>query len=394
MKVDKRDPRHWVYLLAFGAWVLAAWLLRPLWRRRRRRGVPTIVLYGHKLSGNLLALHRAMVAAPGEWRVVFLTMDPAYHARLRRDGVGSCLATGPGCLALLLRARAVVSDHGLHPLAWLVGRSDLRFVDVWHGIPFKGFDADDFRLQRRYDETWVASPFLARLYIERFGFDPGKVHATGYARTDALARPPGDRAQRFEALGLSRWADRRVVLFAPTWVQDDRGRSLYPFGIDEGEFLGALAAACRRSGAVLFVRRHLNSGTGNPAAGEDVVFVPFAEYPDTEALLAISDLLVCDWSSIAFDFLVLDRPTIFLDVPPPFRKGFSLGPEFRHGRVVGDMRTLLEACSRYLDDPGAWQRDLAGRPAAIAEAVYGGMADGHSTERCLARLRSLLGPGG
>ena len=28
--------------------------------------------------------------------------------------------------------------------------------------------------------------------------------------------------------------------------------------------------------------------------------------------------------SIAFDYLLLDRPTLFLDIPAPFKKGFSL----------------------------------------------------------------------
>jgi CDP-glycerol glycerophosphotransferase len=390
MKVDKRNPRHWLYLAAFGLQVVAAWLLRAA--RAPAAGEPVVVLYGHKLSGNLLALHREMQLPGAGVRPVFLTMDPQYHARLRREGVESCLAWSPQCLGLLRRARAVVSDHGLHPLAWLVGRSHLRFFDVWHGIPFKGFDADDFRLQQRYDETWVASPALAAMYVRRFGFEPARVHATGYARTDALVVPREDRDACLARFGLSRWAGKRFVLFAPTWAQDADDRSLFPFGQTQEEFLGALSQACREAGAVLLVRRHLNSGVAAADTPEDVVFLPFAEHPDTEALLGISDLLVCDWSSIAFDYLLLDRPTIFLDVPPPFRKGFSLGPEYRHGKVVAGMDGMLDAVRRYLADPSAYARDVGDRPARVAAEVYGGMADGRAASRCLARLRRHLLP--
>src|SRR5690606_40302310 len=72
----------------------------------------------------------------------------------------------------------------------------LRFFDVWHGIPFKGFDADDFRVQHRYDECWVASPLLRDLYIQRFGFEPQRVVATGYARTDRSEERRGGKVSR------------------------------------------------------------------------------------------------------------------------------------------------------------------------------------------------------
>ena len=86
-------------------------------------------------------------------------------------GDEACLASTPACARLLASANAIVSDHGLHAMQPLLSLSNLKFFDVWHGIPFKGFDADDFRVQHRYDETSVASPLLAELYVTRFRFD-------------------------------------------------------------------------------------------------------------------------------------------------------------------------------------------------------------------------------
>jgi len=42
--------------------------------------------------------------------------------------------------------------------------------------------------------------------------------------------------------------------------------------------------------------------------------------------LLASDVLICDRSSIPFDHLLLDRPTLFRDLPAPSRNGFSLRP--------------------------------------------------------------------
>lgn len=386
MKVDKSKPSHWFRLFRFGSAVLLAWALRKFVGRQQRQ---RIVLYGHKLSGNLLEIHRAMVA-DSDLEPIFLTMDPDYHAELSAGGVDSCLAGSLASARLLAEARAVISDHGLHALSWMVGRSSLKFFDVWHGIPFKGFDADDFRVQHGYDEVWVASPLHKQLYEEKFGFDPGRVWTTGYARTDPLVLPRSGRPEELARFGLTALHSRRLVLFAPTWKQDARNRSLFPFGLEESDFLDRLAAQCRAQDATLLVRKHLNSGKHATAAPDDVVYVPFAEYPDTEALLALSDLLICDWSSIAFDYLLLDRPTIFLDVEPPFKKGFSLGPEYRFGAVVADMEAMLGAVRRYLAEPASYRAEVGDRPRQVLAQVYGDRPDGIASRRCIERLKSHL----
>ena len=175
MKVDKRNPAHWLLLAGF--WLQAALgiALRPF--LRSRDGI--VVLYGHKLNGNLLALQRHLLANPeAGLRPVFLSMDRDYLRELRAQGIDACWASGPACVGLLARAQALVSDHGLHTLGpWraLYQKLGLRFFDVWHGIPFKGFDADAFRVQHRYDETRVAADSCRDLWVERFGFDPARV---------------------------------------------------------------------------------------------------------------------------------------------------------------------------------------------------------------------------
>ena len=269
--------------------------------------------------------------------------------------------------------------------------SNVKFFDVWHGIPFKGFDAEDFRVQHRYDEIWVASPLHERLYLERYGFEREKVKVTGYARTDRLVTCAETEDELLRRFALEATRGRKRVLFAPTWKQDAAGRSGFPFGAEAPAFFAGLEAVCQRTNAVLLFRAHLNSAEGRDlAAAGNVIAVPFADHPDTEGLLQLSDVLVCDWSSIAFDYLLLDRPTIFLDVPSPFAKGFSLGPEYRFGAIAPDMPTLLDRLERALSDPADYHWEFSVRHADIRERVYAEFADGHAAERCVARLRQAL----
>lgn len=386
MKINRRNPRHWILLALFGANVVAAVLLRWLVRESPSG---CVLLYGHKLNGNLAAIREHALADGFQSPMVFLTMDPSYHRQLLSEGIPSLLAISPRCILRLARARAIISDHGLHALELLARLTRIGLFDVWHGIPFKGFDPNDFAVQHHYDEAWVASPLLKSLYVEKFGFKPDRVAVTGYARTDALVAPTESIDDLRARLGLERIGGRKVLLFAPTWKQDSEGRSLFPFGATRAQFFAGLEQVCREEGAVVLFRAHLNSDEV-PSAGDYLISVPHARFPDTEAILRLSDVLVCDWSSIAFDFLLLDRPTIFLDVEPPFAKGFSLGWEYRFGAIVTDMPSLLARIAECLRTPEAYCREFSSRHAHVREQVYGSYADGKSARRCLDQLQSYL----
>jgi CDP-glycerol glycerophosphotransferase len=357
-------------------------------RRGRRR--KKVVFYGHRLAGNLFPVHRKLVQEHGD-RIdtAFLTMDPGYFRLLESRGERVIFAVSPAAVAWLARVDAIVTDHGLHAMRAMLPLGGVKFFDAWHGIPFKGFDPADFRDQRRYDETWVASPLMADIYRDAYGFAPERVFATGYARTDALVDGSVAAGDVRQELGIPDGA--KVVLFAPTWRQDDPRRSPYPFGVPADEFLGRMSAFAARHGVVVVVRGHLNEGGNAEIPHPGLMSLAFAEYPWTERLLQAVDVLVCDWSSIAFDYLLLDRPAIFLDVPAPFAKGFTLDASWRYGEVVGSCEALLAALEHAVADPAGFMADHEARMRDIRTRVYGGMDDGKATGRCVRRLLSALG---
>lgn len=383
MKIDKINPRHWLSLILFGMNTLAALAIRPFFHKRNGKNV---VLYGHQLNGNLLAIHDYWRRkARTDFSMVFLTMDKNYQQQLLKEEVNSVLATRPNAFFLLLRADAIVSDHGLHVMSILLRWSSIKFFDVWHGI---SFDADPLPIQRRYDEVWVASPSHARRYVEMQGFDPDIVKVTGYARSDRLVRQEEDLRAIRRAFDLDGEGVGKIILFAPTWKQDSAERSVYPFGMDGQAFLQRLSAVAEQADATLVVRLHLNSAIDLGVSRQGrVVHRPSADYPDTEALLLISDILICDWSSIAFDYLLLDRPTLFLDVEPPFdKRGLALGPEYRYGRIIVSMNDLEHALRDDLHSPAAYHEQFGERAMSTRQAIYADYADGQAARRCIQRL--------
>lgn len=384
MKVDIRKPRHWVLLLQQSVYTLVAIVLRRLGRRPDK---PLVVLYGHQLSGNLKALYREWSSA-GEagLDLYFLSLDPEYSLKLKREGIRVLQCNKLADMLKLGQAFALVSDHGLHMMTPLVRFTDIVFIDVWHGIPFKGFTPRDFSLQRRYDEVWVSSPLLQQIYEEKFGFEAGKVHSLGYARTDKLFNRAHPDPSFRDIANLP--PGHRIVLYAPTWKQDDSGRELFPFDQEEESFIESLSAVCCAHDAILVIRSHLNAHI-HERNFRNVIYCSQREFADTEDLLLESDILICDWSSIAFDFLALDRPTIFLDVEPPFNNGLTLGKEYRFGKIVGDMAALCDALRHSLECSNSYRLDQGSVHRSVTAEVYGGNTDGQVARRQLARLLSL-----
>ncbi|WP_339675120.1 CDP-glycerol glycerophosphotransferase family protein [uncultured Zhongshania sp.] len=383
MKVDKRNPWHWLWLglMTFNA--LLAVLLRRFIASNNQ-----VVLYGHKLNGNLGAIYRESLKYD-ELSLTYLTMDYPYYRQLKRQGISVVWAGSPQALKLIVRAKALISDHGLHSLVLLLDYSSLRFIDVWHGIPFKGFDKDDFKVQHRYDEIWVASEFMADLYEKKFGFKRQKLKATGYARTDVLVNPgkiSRDELMREYDIPVT---DRKVILYAPTWKQDDAERSLYPFGMVETEFLRELSQVAEEHSCIFLIRMHMNASQGSKQS-ENIYAVPADKYPNTERLLLLTDILIYDWSSIVFDFLLLDRPAIYLDVPPPFRKGFSLDGSYRYGEAVKDLAEFKLVIAESVETLEAGLPSIDEQRETIKTLVYQHYADGSSSDRACQEVLRIV----
>lgn len=385
MKLNSRNPEH-VLLAgrAMGA-SMCAIVGRALIPRRH-----VIVFLGHRLAGNLLSFYEALRDHP-DCEPVFVDLDKGYVDELRGQGYRCAWLGGTEAIRVLRSAAAVVSSHGPQVLEPFMRLTRVPSIDVWHGIPYKGWHPSEFRSLRRYDRFLVSSPDLARMHAEMYGFREGQVVATGYGRVDRLVvHTRGDVQEAKAAIGLD--PEVPLVLFAPTWAQDDPNRSFIPFGVSSGEFFGRLIRVVESLGARLAVRAHLNAPK-EIGQTDTVLNLPFADYPDTEMVLLATDILVCDWSSIAFDFLVLDRPTIFLDVPAPFSGGFTLGPEHRFGEVVGDMEHLEFALARYLAEPSAYLEEHRDEIKMVRQVAYGGLDDGCATERYVSVLDDLLARG-
>ncbi len=218
----------------------------------------------------------------------------------------------------LASSRYIVTNG--HLPDWIERRPGQVIVQTWHGTMLKkiGHDIDTLHFDRRYQEKlaleakqWsmvVSSNRFSTPILKRaFSYD-GEILEAGYPRNDYLYSPERDAiaARVKEKLGLP--AGKKVVLYAPTWRDDQahsRGQFLFDLRID-------LEDAQRRLGEdhVLLIRRHSNVVDLVPGAGNGFVW-DVSEYPDIADLYLAADMMITDYSSVMFDYAHLKRPMLF-----------------------------------------------------------------------------------
>ncbi|WP_335939080.1 bifunctional glycosyltransferase/CDP-glycerol:glycerophosphate glycerophosphotransferase [Streptomyces sp. PTD5-9] len=295
-------------------------LLRAAYRSRRGAPARDTVLYssfdGRQYSDSPRAVHEELVRRGIGSEHLWVVRDQ--QARLP-EGVTAVEHGSAAWHEALATSRHIVTNTQLPE--WFERREDQFVVQTWHGTPLKriGLDhagagrADAARLAavERLARQWsvLVSPnsFATPVLRRALGYR-GEVLECGLPRNDLFHAP--DRAKVAaavrERLGIPE--DRRVVLYAPTWRDDQPcGGGRYALG----RHLDPLAAERELAPhTVLLVRRH-HLVAGRIADRGSGFVRDVSRYPDAGELLLISDVLVTDYSSTMFDFARTGRPMLF-----------------------------------------------------------------------------------
>jgi len=269
---------------------------------------------GRQYSDSPRAIHQELVARglPLEHRWVVMDGQVALP-----DGAQPVRLNGREWYEAYGSCRYIVTNQ--HLPHWFRRREGQVVVQTWHGTPLKriGHDISEVRfadpgyLEKLRVETpnWsiLLSPNRFSTPILRRAFQyQGEILESGYPRNDVLRRRDETAAQVRAVLGLP--AGKRVVLYAPTWRDDEYygpGRYKLALNLDLDR-----AAELLAEDHVLMVRRHPNVADEIPQAGGGFVW-DVSTYPDMADLLAVTDILITDYSSVMFDFATTGRPMLF-----------------------------------------------------------------------------------
>jgi len=267
-----------------------------------------------------------------------------------------------------------------------------RRANFFHGMAGK-YDLDSpANLPAGFgDFDRVAFPNADRMrrYLDAGIVRPEAAALVGYPKVDALVNGGYDGAAIRAGLGLE--GPRPTAMYAPTWSP---ASSLNVAG-------EAIVARLLGAGFNVIVKLHdrsLDASREKFSGGIDWrarfarMRMPgrlaFADCADSSPLLAASDVMITDHSSIGFEFYLLDRPLVVFDAPDLVRVA-RINPDKvaalrSAARVV---HTAAEAAAAALDEIEHRERRSAARHAVVRDLFH---EPGTATARAARMAYELL----
>ena len=300
---------------------------------------------GQKFADNSKYLFLYVTKNYPDIMCVWLSRNTDVIEKLRKNGYCAYHLNSREAILHSLRAGCVIVSASL----WDVNRSLIRgakVVQLWHGTPLKRLLVSSkyrFRNHKLMLRFWL---FLRSLIASIFGFEAEhydltiatsqesrttmlsafdelpafrsnkNVVVTGYPRNDVLldAWWSDDNCPYLENIkGIVDFTF--VICYLPTWRRQDIGRKrhlLFDYGFDIDE----VEALLIRIDAILIMKVHERGAElalhPEHSDRKSRIFTPSdTALPDIYPLLKRVNILITDYSSVYFDFLLLDRPIIF-----------------------------------------------------------------------------------
>lgn len=199
-------------------------------------------------------------------------------------------------------------------LEYFIKKDDQVYVNTWHGTPIKTLGKDikgslgqHRNLQRNLlhcDYFINPNKYTADILLKSCDVDgafPGKVADIGYPREDWIFNT--EKEQLKDRLGIEK--DKRAVLYAPTW----RGElgNVSNMSMDVLKRVGELKAGLPDDCVLLLKLHHMM----NRYLTEDLKKLSIPEDVEINQALSITDVLITDYSSVFFDYMVTGKPILF-----------------------------------------------------------------------------------
>ena len=323
---------------------------------------------GVNYSGNPRYIYEEMVrqGLDQEYDCVWILLDtsievPGKCRKIRRNY--------PKFFWNLMRAKFWIFDSRQEKM--YVKKKDTVYIQTWHGTPLKKLALDmdqmdmagnqnieryheNFRIAcRDWDYLVSQNKFSTEVFKSCFDFADKPILEIGYPRNDVLFQKNNEKDIRElkEKLGLP--LDKKIMLYAPTWRDNEfYQKGAYKFAT-ELDF-DRMREAFSDEYCMIVKYHYLVSENIDWTPYKGFVYT-FDETNDIAWLYLVSDILITDYSSVMFDYSLLNRPMFFfaydLEDFQNHLRGFYF--DFINeipGPISQDTKTLISDIRNYKEE--------------------------------------------
>jgi CDP-glycerol glycerophosphotransferase (TagB/SpsB family) len=286
--------------------------------------------FGERYADNSKYLFEYVNKHHPEIKAIWLTKDEETLKLLRKKGFRVYKTYSLKGFYFSLRAKVGIISSGIRDInLFTTGR--MKIVQLWHGIPLKKIMYDDTLSFKRPNKLLLfLFPFLKRgldcshsLLIatseevqkrisSAFRVSSENVKVTGYPRNDSFFQNFIEETELTEKLLYFKSKGKRLAIYMPTHRKEGE--------IDISRFLFSniefIDKELEKLDCILLVKLHYYHAHESLRLRKKkfsniIILDNNSINQDVYTILKLMDVLVTDYSSVYFDYLLLDRPIIF-----------------------------------------------------------------------------------
>lgn len=334
------------------------------------------------------------------FKAIWLTNSHELLNKLKAKGYNAQYKFNLSTIRLLRRAKYVFTTHGVFDVLPINFSPETTFICTWHGVqnkrnsslhgPNKYTKLAKYLNLTSYNDNYMdffitpsGTKKDIKLIENYFQIPPTKIITAGYPRNDILFIEDSDFIDKLKARYKIPNYIEKILLYAPTF-RDYSFKAKLPFTKEELiEFNDQL----RVNHSILIMKAHMFEKIIEFQNFSNIKKAP--KNTDIQELLAITDILITDYSSVYCDFLLVNKPILlftydyerFMEEGRGFYYNFKKiapGPLLYTGKeLINAIKNIDQIDKEYED------RRLKTRK------IYNKYVDGNSTERVLKYLKII-----
>lgn len=220
----------------------------------------------------------------------------------------------------LATSKYIILDDYYRPLYKLKLRNRTEVIQAWHAAgAFKKFghsavgyresNTKEFENQAHgaYTKVAVTCKEIVPFYAEAFNISESNVYPIGLPRTDVFFDK--ERLEYIKQKYLGTYPSlrkKKIITYAPTFRGGPGKRANFNIRFDLKKMAEELSDEY-----MLILKLHPSVTKGVKIPKEATDFVLNLSDDDINNILSITDILISDYSSVIFDYALLERPMIF-----------------------------------------------------------------------------------
>jgi len=339
----------------------------------------------------------------------WITKNKSLAESLRNNGLNSYYKYSIMGIWLCISSKVYIYDSRTSCINHFTSAGAYK-VNLWHGSPLKNIDRDITLKNNAFyigNHTWSLKRYLVRMIMPEWfvvpdlmiapsekikeyfysAFGSKKIEITGYPRNDIISKPIStNKHSVFEQNIINSISTEKTILYAPTFRDTNRFDRETPIDWLQLNYL------LKKNDTTFLVKLHRHDysmAMKEQLSNIKVLDTEMDMYP----IFSKVDLLITDYSSIFFDFLITDKPILFYpyDKDDYLTRDRAMYDEYdtvTPGHKVYDFKSFYEKLELFFKQPNALKESILDYD--LIKKMYNKYSDGDNSKRTYKFIKSNL----